>query len=780
MTNLTAFSRTSRPALIALVIALSLPATGVLAQAAPSDVIAPEWTSRVRKAERFLPAGLEAALAGIPTQKRYGSGGRPILDPLVVPVWIEGGQGFYYWGPDRALWRVEPLTGGRIRVFDEQALTGALKTAGALTPARPVPEVKLVDGAPVLDLTLGADRWRVDVASASAHRLPPSAPLSLEAVSPDGKAAALVREHDLYVRAADGTERRITDDAERWYSFDPRYARSNPVAPSKDGAGPPNVTWLPGPGRRLLIERWDFRRTGPVWMIDALATPRPSLVEQRMAAPGDAEIPRPEFWIVDADSGEARRIDAGDWAYMGNMDVGAGGFFPSPDGKTLLFNRMTRDYGVVELVELDLATGAQRVVLRETDPGGVRAPQATFIENGRAILWKSTRSGRLQFWRVDIKTGAVRQVTRGDFTAERILYVDEKAGRLYFTAFGDGAGGDPYYPHSWVADMKTGRARRLDDADGAQVAVMSPGGRYLVETSSRVDKAPRAVVRGLDGRVLMDLGAADTAALLATGWRAPERVHVKGADGATDIYGVMWTPSDFDPSRRYPVVVQVYPGPTYEKHPVGFAADNSNAALAELGFVVVHLGQRGGSPVRDRAYAGYSRTQGSVRDYPLADNRAALIALGKARPYMDLDRVGIIGESGGGFMTVSAMLAYPEFYKVGVAGAGNYDNGIYEMNSSEFFWGTPGKAGSATYDATQAQADRLAGALMIVHGDLDEDVALASSSRLMAALNKAGKRYDVLILPGKGHFDFDPQTRSYYRQRLWRYLIDNLKPDPAS
>lgn len=779
MMSLTALLKASRRG-VTLGLALSLATGAAWAQATPSDVVAPDWTARVKRAERFLPAALAPALAGIPTQKRYGSGGRPILDPLVVPVWTPGGEGFYYWGPDHALWRVEPLSGGRQRVTDAQTVAALLSTAGAPAAGTIVPEVKLIDGAPVLDLALDGGAWRVDVATSTARRLPRERPLSIEARSPDGQAAALVRNHDLYVRSVDGVERRITDDAEGWYSFDPRYARSNPVSPSKEPAGAPNVTWLPGPGHRLLIERWDFRKVGPVWMIDAQASPRPALVEQRMAAPGDAEIPRPEFWIVDADTGSSRRVEAGDWAYLGNMDVGGGGFFPSPDGKTLLFTRMSRDYGVLELVELTLGDGAQRVVLREPDPRGVRAPQATFIENGRAILWKSTRGGRLQFWRIDLKTGAARQVTRGDFTAERILYVDEKAGRLYFTAFGDGAGGDPYYPHSWVAELRTGKARRLDDADTAQVAVVSPDGRYLVETSSRVDRAPRAVVRGLDGKVLMDLGAADVTALVATGWRAPERVHAKGADGKTDIYGVMWTPSDFDPRKRYPVVVQVYPGPTYEKHPVGFAADNSNAALAELGFVVVHLGQRGSSPVRDRAYADYARTQGSVRDYPLADNRAALIALGKTRPYMDLDRVGIIGESGGGFMTVSAMLAYPEVYKVGVAAAGNYDNTIYEMNSSEFFWGTPGAPGSAAYDVVQAEAGKLSGALMIVHGDLDEDVALASSSRLMAALNRAGKRYETLILPGFGHFDFDAQTRTYYRLRLWRFLIDNLKPEPGS
>lgn len=756
-------------------------ATSAWAEPAESDLFAPDWDARVAKAERLLGTAVRKALGDVPVQRRFDTGARAMLDPLVQPVWVEGGRAFYYWGPDRALYRAEPAAGRRDLVADGTKIESALAAAGAPT-TKSAPDVTVAAGKPVLDFKLADGVWRVDPVAGSAIRLAPK-PKAAEGLSPsgDGQAAALVKGHDLYVRSASGTEHRVTTDGQQWYSFDPRYALSNPVSRVKGtAAGAPNVVWLPGPGRRFLIERWDFSEVGASWMIDSLAKPRPVVIEQRYALPGEKNLPRPEFWIVDTDTGAARKIEAEGWAFVGNMDVGGGGFFPAPDGRTLLFTRMTRDYGVVELVELDLASGAKRVVLREANAKGfgVRFPQVTFIDGGRAILWKSDRGGRIQYWRVDVATGVARQVTKGDFTVEQILHVDEGAQRLYFSAFGDGEGGDPYYSHTWTSDMRTGKARRLDDAASAHVASFAPNGAYFVDTSSRVDLAPSAVVRGTHGKVLLDLGPGDVSSLSKLGWRAPERVHAKGADGKTEIYGVMWKPTDFDPKRRYPVVVQVYPGPGMEGHPVGFAPHQPNTALAELGFVVVRIGQRGGSPVRDPAYARYAKEQGSVRDYPLADNRAALIALASTRPYMDLDRVGIIGESGGGFMTVAAMLAYPDFYKVGVAAAGNYDNLIYEMNSGEFYFGTPGQPGAAAYDSVATEAGKLKGALLIVHGDQDDDVSLSNSVRLIDSLNRAGKRYDFLLLPGAGHFNFDPATSEYYRRRFWGFLIDHLKPEP--
>lgn len=747
---------------------------------AAADLFTPAWSARVARAEQWLPAAVRADLNGAPTQKRVGAGGASMLDPLVEPAWLPDGR-FYYWAPDQTLKLADPVGRRLTTVMDAPALAALLRADGLDGDRLGSPKVRLEKGRPLLALTAAGRAVTID---ALARKIAPAETVretADETAAPDGRAAMLVRGHDLFARGADDVERRITDDASPWYSFDGRYARSNPVDRVDAGPSRTRVLWLPGQGHRALVERWDFRKVAARWILDPLAKPMPKLVEQRMAAPGDAEIPIPEFWIVDVDQGQSRRIDAQGFAYVGNMDVGGGGFFPTPDGKSLYFTRMSRSYDVVELVRLDLQSGAQRVVLTERDPlgFGLRFPELGFIDSaGEHLIWKSDRGGRSAYWRLNAKDGRLTPLASGDFTAERILAIDPVRGRLVFTAFGDGQGGDPYYPHTFVAPLAGGDARRLDEADAAHRADLSPDGRFIIDTFSRVDQAPRAVLRDLSGKVVLDLGAADVGKLTARGWRPPERARVKAADGVTDLLAVVWTPSDFDPRRRYPVITQVYPGPGNEKSPIAFSPDNGATALAELGFVVVQVGQRGGSPMRDRAYRTYARAQGSVRDYPLADNRAALIGLAASRPYMDLSRLAIMGESGGGFMAAAAILTYPDFYKAAVAASGNHDNRIYEMNSSEFFFGAPDTPGSARYDANQDLASQLKGALMLVQGDQDEDVPMASTSRLIEALNRAGKRYDYLDLPSAGHFGFDGQTSDYYRRRIWRFLIDNLDASP--
>lgn len=771
-----------KASLLSIALALSVTdAAAAQSSGGAADLFTPVWAARVARAEKWLPAAVRADLDGAPTQKRIGSGGPSMLDPLVEPAWSSDGR-FYYWAPDRTLKLADPAARRLRTIIDTPQIEALLRSKGlsGQIAADVPPPVRLVEGRPLLTVMIDGRAVTLDVL---ARKVMPekAGVVADESLSPDGRVALRVRDHNLFARGADGIERRVTTDASLWYSFDGRYARSNPVERSASTESRPRVLWLPGPAHRALVERWDFRKVAARWILDPLAQPMPDLVEQRMAAPGDVEIPVPEFWIVDLDQGQWRKVEAEGFAYVGNMDVGAGGFFPAPDGKSLYFTRMSRGYEVVELVRLDLASGARRVVLTERDPlgFGVRYPELGFIDvAGDDLVWKSDRGGRTAYWRLNARTGHLTALAAGDFTAEKILAIDPKAGRLVFTAFGDGQGGDPYYPHTFVAPLAGGAARRLDDVDAAHRADISPDKRFIIDTSSRLDLAPRAVVRDRTGAVVLDLGEANLGKLRARGWRAPQRVRVKAADGVTDLLAVIWTPTDFDASRRYPVITQVYPGPGNEKTPIAFAPDNAATALAELGFVVVQVGQRGGSPMRDRAYRTYARVQGSVRDYPLADNRAALIGLAASRPYMDLSRVAIMGESGGGFMAAAAILVYPKFYKAAVAASGNHDNRVYEMNSSEYFFGAPNAPGAARYDANQDLAGQLEGALMLVHGDQDEDVPMASTSRLVEALNRAGKRYEYLNLPSAGHFGFDRQTSDTYRRRIWRFLIDNLDPLP--
>lgn len=604
-----------------------------------------------------------------------------------------------------------------------------------------------------------------------------------QVVSKDGRFRVYAEDHNLFVTDAAGT-RALTTDGELWRTFDSRYADSNPQARAIRSGAAALVQFL-GDSSWLVAERWDFRKVGPVWLADSMATPRPGVIEQRRALPGNRDIPRPELWLIDAASGERRLVDNDGWAYVGNMDVGAGGMFSAPDGRYLYFVRMQRQFQVVELCRVAVPDGEVEVILREQRDSyfTVRSPELAFVGQGEELIWKSDRDGRVHYYLVDARQKRlIRQLTRGDITASRVLYVDASKRELFFEAFGDGAGGDPNYVHAFSAGLDGRAQRRLDREPATHSFTPSPSAHYFVDTFSTVATAPRTVLRDRSGRIVKELAAANAAELSAAGWRPPERYEIKAADDATDLYGVLWKPFDFDPQRRYPIVAVVYPGPSHDGVPTRFSPAHSNAALAQLGFVVIAPGTRGSASLRGVEYQNHARTSGNVRDYPLRDLRRSIEALAASRPWMDLEHVAVMGHSGGGFMALAAMLHDPGLYRAGVASAGNHDNNLYEMNSSEFYWGDPltGPAGGPRGYATNVEeVARLKGALLLIHGETDSDVPLVNTLRVVDALVHANKLFDLLILPGQDHAIryTDPTANAYVRRRTWRHLVEHLLPN---
>lgn len=602
-------------------------------------------------------------------------------------------------------------------------------------------------------------------------------------VSRDGRFRVYAENHNLFVEDAAGT-RALTTDGDLWRTFDARYADSNPQSRAIRSGTAPLAQFL-GDSSWLVAERWDFRKVGSVWLTDSMAMPRPGVIEQRRALPGDRDIPRPELWLIDAASGEQRLVDNDGWAYVGNMDVGAGGIFPAPDGRHVYFVRMQRQYQIVELCRVAVPNGEVEVIWREQRDSyfTVRAPELVFVGRGAQLIWKSDRDGRVHYYLIDTRQKKlVRQLTRGDIAVSRVLYVDVPKRELFFEAFGDGAGGDPNYVHAFSVGLDGLAQRRLDHEAATHSITPSPSGRYFIDTFSTVASAPRSVLRDRSGRIVKELASAGDAQLSATGWRPPERYKIKAADSATDLYGVLWKPFDFDPRGRYPVVAVVYPGPSRDGVPTHFSPAHPNAALAQLGFIVIAPGTRGSASSRGIEYQSHARTSGDVRDYTLADLRRSIEVLAASRPWMDIERVGVMGHSGGGAMALAAMLRDPEFYRVGVASAGNHDNNIYEMNSGEFYWGDPvtGPAGGPRgYATNMEKAARLKGALLLIHGETDSDVPVANTLRVVDALVHANKLFDLLILPGQDHAIgyADATANAYVRRRTWHYLAEQLLPD---
>lgn len=691
--------------------------------------------SWIARAERMTPEALAPVTDGVPMQMGYRPGGSG-LPPFATVHWLDDGR----------FWYEAKRKGEReIVVVDPQ-----LRRRESLRVA-------------------GSDPVRFDAASGAVVR--EAGRPSTEAVSPGGDFSARVRSHDLWVSAQQGPQRRISHDGGPWYSFDPGLARSNPAETDVSG-GAPRVNWI-GAGPWFWIERLDQRDVRDVWLADALAPDGPTVRRQKMPYPGDDKLPRPEIWLVNAQSGLAHRIGSDGWDYLGNMDIAAGGIAASRDGRQLYFARLTRGYDRIELAAARLDDGQVRTALHEPrGSSGLRYIEFAELTDG--FLWKSDRDGWAHYYRYDTSGQLIGQVTRGAFSVDRIVHVDEAQGDMIFTAFADAKGSTGRSQLYRVRLDGTG-LRRLDNDRATHIASANPDGSLIVDTVVRPDAMPRMLLRDRDGRELMLLEEANREAFEKRGWRPPVPLDLVSADGQDRIEGMMWLPPASVRGARLPIIVQAYPGPSNDVVPTGFVPAHPNAALAELGFAVVTFGQRGGAPTRGKAYQFLSRTTGQARDYPLADNAAALAQLTRQYPFLDLDRVGIWGRSGGGFMAATAMLQRPDLYKVGVAIAGNHDNNIYEQNSTEFNFGRD----SLPYPTNAAIAGRLRGKLLLAHGDMDADVHVAHSLRLVRSLIDAGKRFDLLIMPGEGHSGYSPATERYLRQRVWEYFLLHLRGLPA-
>ncbi|MFM7150888.1 MAG: prolyl oligopeptidase family serine peptidase, partial [Gemmataceae bacterium] len=383
--------------------------------------------------------------------------------------------------------------------------------------------------------------------------------------------------------------------------------------------------------------------------------------------------------------------------------------------------------------------------------------------------------------------------------ASRIVEVDPKTLTLYFLGNGRESGENVYFQHLYSVKLDGSELRLLDPGSANHQSQLSPSHQFVVDNASRVDQAPESVLRDASGNKIMDLEKTDLARLKEFGWQLPETFIIKAQDGTTDLFGNLWKPFDFDPKKKYPIIANVYPGPQQEGVTHTFSAYSSNMQLAQLGFIVVQVGHRGGAPTRSKAYGSFGYF--NLRDYALADKKAAIEQLAARFPWIDVERVGIYGHSGGGFLSAAALLQKPynQFFKVAVASAGNHDNNIYNNFWSERYHGLKEvPAGSAAKPEdnnspaappvptrfeikvpTNAElAANLKGRLLLVHGELDNNVHPANTLRLVDALIKANKRFDMLILPGKRHSFGDYST--YFRQRMWEYFAEHLMDDRRS
>lgn len=603
-------------------------------------------------------------------------------------------------------------------------------------------------------------------------------------ISPDGNIVIFGRRHNLYTmdRANyekalkdpdDKTieERQLTTDGEENYSYHGQLGRGETNVDkekNKDKRKPAFAVWSRD-SRKFAMVRNDSRQVKDLWVINSIADPRPTLETYKYPMPGEKEAPQGEILIFDLEKREKIKVKADlfkDQTLFIMMarnpvktrdDDHRPPLWLSETPDRLYFSRTSRDLKKIDVCSADAATGDVKVLIEERLNTYVETRPLGFIANGAELVEWSERDGWAHFYLYDGSGSLKKQLTSGPFHSEDIVGIDEKARVLYFAANGLEAGEDPYYQHLYRVNLDGTGLELLNKGNFDHEVSMNDSCLYFVDNFSRVDTLPKAVLYDNRGIALVDLESVDITLLLEVGFKFPETFRVKADDGVTDLYGVMYKPFDFDAAKKYPIIAYVYPGPQTESVDKSFSTRGDRTwRLAQFGFIVITVGNRGGHPSRSKWYHNYG--YGNLRDYGLADKKAAIEQLAARHPYIDLDKVGIFGHSGGGFMSTAAMLVYPDFFKVAVSSAGNHENNVYNRWWSEKHHGVReivDEKGNVTFaydiEKNSEIAKNLKGRLLLATGDIDNNVHPANTIRLANALIKANKRFDFFLFPGQRH-----------------------------
>ena len=545
--------------------------------------------------------------------------------------------------------------------------------------------------------------------------------------------------------------------------------------------GAESAHWIPG-SHRFYAVREDNRKVRDLWVINSLSKPSPELITYKAELAGDKNVTQYELLLGDINRWPDQYIDV---------------LYASKDGKRLYFQRYNRTWNQSDICEVDVETGKVRVVIHEENKPYLdyQMRNVSFLNDGKEILFRSERNGWGHYYLYDTATGNLKnQLTDGTWVAGPVAQIDTVGRKMYFYGYGREKGIDPYYYILYEAHLDRPNALRLLTPENASHEVsISPSCRYLVDSYSTVSQEPVNVVRNRNGKVIMTLEKPDLQPVYEMGWKAPERFKVKAADGVTDLYGVMWKPADFDSTKVYPIISNVYPGPFFEYVPTRFTInDVYNTRLAQLGFIVITVGHRGGTPMRGKAYHTYGYN--NMRDYPLADDKYAIEQLAARYPFIDATKVGIYGHSGGGFMSAAAICTYPDFYSAAVSSAGNHDNRIYNKGFVEIHYGVDEKVTttkdslgveSKTYDYSvrvrpnQELAKNYKHGLLLFTGAIDQTVNPANTLRLVDALIKADKDFDMFVLPKCTH-GFFGESESFFEHKMWRHFARLLLHDNSA
>ena len=626
--------------------------------------------------------------------------------------------------------------------------------------------------------------------------------LSWASVSPDGKSVVYAKDCNLYrmsiedYRKAQKDEKdstiveiQLTKDGTPDFGYGIPYSTLNTDTLCNGKQRSVWGAWSPDSRHyaTIVLDQTDVK---PLWVINSIAEPRPTLETYKYEMPGETGMPEYHLYLFDMQNNTRKEIRTTAWKNQ-SLDLSFRPFeqkqrdkelVPSiwqGDNERFFLTRSSRDLHRIDVCTYTIGQDSIVPVVKERmNTYQETRPIQVFNEGKEFIQW-SERDGWAHLYLYDDKGNLKNRITSGPWHVERVVKVDEATRTIYFMANGREKDENPYYEHLYRVNADGSGLKRLTEGDYFHAVEADDEARFFVDNYSRVNSIPCAALVDRNGNKVMTIQESDFSQLKLAGYQFPELFKVKAADGVTDLYGVMYKPFNFDSTKVYPIIDYVYPGPQVEAVYYPFTRMSVRTdRLAQAGFIVISVGQRGGHPSRSKWYHNYG--YGNMRDYPLADHKAAVEQLAARYPFIDINRVGIHGHSGGGFMSTAAICQYPDFYKAAVSCAGNHDNRIYNRWWSETHHGVKeeiSEKGDTTFAykiATNPEiVKRLKGHLMLVHGDIDNNVHPGNTIRVVNALIRANKRFDMLILPGQRH-GFGNMDEYFY-WRMVDFFSEHLK-----
>ncbi len=711
-----------------------------------------------------------------------------VLNSTIFPHW-PCTKSLYYFQQNKTgnvLVHVDTITGEKEQIFDCSALLDALSSHLTDTDDSAklsLDKLKIQENPLRIYFTHRNKYWCYNIEKSILIKEKTS---SEYLKSPDDHWVLQKKNYNLFLTSlTDNAGFQLTSDGTSYYDYasSPETNTRAITQRLENSALPLIALWSPN-SRKIVTHKLDQRSVPSLFLLQNApeGSQRPTLHTYRMSFSGDEYIPRAELVVIDTLTKTVTplNIDPLLSPYLTPLEYKW--VWWSKDSKKIYFLHETRGSKELKLCSIDIETNIARILISESSDTYVEpsqnflwSHQIIVIEDTQEVVWLSEHSGYSHLYLYTIDDGALKNcITQGEWNVRQVHFYDIKTKWLYFTATGFNKKIDPYYKQLFRCRLDGSELELLTKEKGNHSISISPYQNCFLDTYSEINSAPISVLKKMDGSIISHLESTDISGLIALNWIPPKRINVTARDGKTAIYGNIYFPSHFDSSKKYPLIDHVYPGPQLYRTPTHFNLYEAlfrsawtAQALAELGFIVIHIDGLG-TPGRSKAFHHF--TYQNIGDCGIPDHVSAIKQLAEKYNFIDLERVGITGYSGGGYAAARAMLMYPEFFKVGVACAGNHDLRCYPANYGEKYNGLD----TSTYieQSNITHAKKLRGKLLLIHGEMDDNVHPCATLQLVNALIEHNKDFDMLIMPNQNHKStFD---HPYYMRKQWDYFVRHL------